>query len=55
MIVPLQAGGGLRIKIIEGMALGKTIISTTIGAQGIPYTDQENILIANTSGWQEVK
>ena len=30
------------------MALGKTIISTTIGAAGILYTDQENILIANT-------
>ena len=48
MIVPLLSGSGLRAKIIEGMALGKTIISTTIGAEGIPYTDQENILIANT-------
>jgi glycosyltransferase involved in cell wall biosynthesis len=48
MIVPLLSGGGIRIKIIEGMALGKTIISTSIGAEGIPYTDQENILIANT-------
>ena len=48
MIVPLLSGGGLRAKIIEAMAMGKTIISTTIGAEGIPYTDQENILIANT-------
>ncbi len=48
MIVPLLSGGGLRAKIIEGMALGKTIISTSIGAEGIPYMDQENILIANT-------
>jgi glycosyltransferase involved in cell wall biosynthesis len=48
MIVPLLSGGGLRAKIIEGMALGKTIISTSIGAEGIPYTDQENILIADT-------
>jgi len=47
MIVPLLSGGGLRAKIIEGMALGKTIISTSTGAAGIPYTDQENILIAN--------
>jgi len=30
------------------MALGKTVISTTKGAEGIPYTDQENILIADT-------
>jgi glycosyltransferase involved in cell wall biosynthesis len=48
LIVPLLSGGGLRAKIIEGMALGKTIISTTIGAEGIPYTNQENILIANS-------
>lgn len=48
LIVPLFAGGGLRIKIMEGMALGKTIISTTLGAEGIPYTDRENILIADT-------
>jgi len=48
MIVPLLSGSGIRAKIIEGMALGKTIISTTIGAEGIPFTDQENILIADT-------
>lgn len=48
MIVPLFAGGGLRIKIMEGMALGKTIISTTLGAEGIPYTDGEDILISDT-------
>lgn len=48
MVVPLLAGGGLRAKIIEGMALGKTIISTSIGAEGIPYMDQKNILIADT-------
>jgi glycosyltransferase involved in cell wall biosynthesis len=47
MIVPILSGGGLRVKIIEAMALGKTVISTTIGAEGIPYTDQENILIAD--------
>jgi polysaccharide biosynthesis protein PslH len=48
MLVPLFAGGGMRVKIIEGMALGKTIISTSIGAEGINYTHGENILIANT-------
>lgn len=48
MIVPLASGGGMRVKIIEGMALGKTIISTSVGAEGIDYTDGENILIANT-------
>ncbi|MEI6681462.1 MAG: glycosyltransferase family 4 protein [Bacteroidota bacterium] len=47
MIVPLFSGSGIRIKIIEGMAAGKTIISTSLGAEGIAYTNQENILIAN--------
>ena len=48
MIVPLFSGSGIRIKIIEGMALGKPIISTEIGAEGINYTNGSNILIANT-------
>lgn len=48
MIVPLQSGGGMRIKIIEGMALERTIISTTIGAEGIACENKVNILIADT-------
>ena len=48
MIVPLNSGGGMRVKIIEGMAFGKTIISTSIGAEGIDYEDGKNIIIANT-------
>ena len=48
LIVPVLAGGGLRVKIIEAMALGKTVISTAIGAAGIPYTNGVNILIADT-------
>ncbi len=47
MIVPLLSGSGMRIKIIEGMALGKVIISTSIGAEGILCTHGENILIAD--------
>ncbi|MCX6252718.1 MAG: glycosyltransferase family 4 protein [Bacteroidetes bacterium] len=47
MIVPLFSGSGIRIKIIEGMALGKPVISTTIGAEGINYTRGENIMIAD--------
>lgn len=49
MIVPLWSGSGLRIKIIEGMAYGKAIVSTSIGAEGIPYTDQLNIMIADSA------
>ena len=48
MIVPLLSGSGLRVKIIEGMACGKTIISTSLGAEGIEYTNGKNILIADT-------
>ncbi len=48
MIVPLLSGSGMRVKIIEGMALGKTVISTTLGAEGIAYTHLKDILIADT-------
>jgi glycosyltransferase involved in cell wall biosynthesis len=48
MIVPLHSGSGMRVKIIQGMALGKTIISTSIGAEGIPATNRLNILIADS-------
>jgi glycosyltransferase involved in cell wall biosynthesis len=47
MIVPLLSGSGMRVKIIEGMALGKTIISTTVGVEGINVTNEKNILIAD--------
>ncbi|MFK5855869.1 MAG: glycosyltransferase family 4 protein [Bacteroidota bacterium] len=46
-IAPLFSGSGIRIKIIESMALGKAVISTTIGAEGISYTNNENIMIAD--------
>ena len=49
MIVPLLQGSGMRIKIIEAMALGKCVISTSIGAEGIAATPNKNILIANTA------
>ncbi|GGI49939.1 polysaccharide biosynthesis protein [Mucilaginibacter galii] len=48
MIVPLLSGGGMRVKIVEGMAMQKCIISTSLGAEGINYIQGENILIANT-------
>lgn len=48
MIVPLLSGSGIRVKIIEGMALGKTIVTTSLGAEGIPCKDGQNILIADT-------
>ncbi len=47
-VVPLLSGSGIRVKIIEAMSVGKTVVTTTVGAQGIDYTDGVNILIANT-------
>ncbi|HVW98520.1 MAG TPA: glycosyltransferase family 4 protein [Mucilaginibacter sp.] len=47
MIVPLMSGGGMRVKIVEGMAMQKCIISTSLGAEGINYQHGVNILIAN--------
>jgi polysaccharide biosynthesis protein PslH len=47
MVVPLFSGSGMRIKIIEGMALGKPIVTTEIGTEGIPTENDQNILIAN--------
>ena len=49
MIVPLFSGSGMRVKIIEGMAMGKAIITTPLGAEGIDITDNENILIAHNA------
>ena len=47
-VVPLLSGSGIRVKIIEAMAVGKAVVTTTVGARGIEYTDGENLLIANT-------
>jgi glycosyltransferase involved in cell wall biosynthesis len=48
-IVPLHAGGGMRVKIVDGWSWGLPIISTTIGAEGIGYGDGHDILIADTA------
>ncbi len=47
MIVPLQSGSGLRIKIVEGLAYGKAIVSTNIGAEGIPLCPGDNSILEN--------
>ena len=48
MVVPLLSGGGIRVKIIEGMALGKAIVSSTIGAIGIEDHHAEALRIADS-------
>jgi sugar transferase (PEP-CTERM/EpsH1 system associated) len=47
-IVPLRIGGGTRIKIFEAMAMGKAVLATSIGAEGLPVTHGRNILLADT-------
>jgi glycosyltransferase involved in cell wall biosynthesis len=47
MIVPLRIGGGTRLKVLEAMAFGKAIVSTTLGAEGIDVTHGKNILLAD--------
>ena len=46
-IVPLRIGGGTRLKIFEAMAMGKAVVSTTVGAEGLPVTDGEHVLLAD--------
>jgi glycosyltransferase involved in cell wall biosynthesis len=46
-IVPLRIGGGTRIKIYEAMAAGLPVVSTKIGAEGLPLADGETIVLAD--------
>jgi polysaccharide biosynthesis protein PslH len=47
-VVPLRIGGGTRLKIYEAMAMEKPIISTTIGAEGLPVQSERDLLLADT-------
>ena len=49
VVVPLRAGSGTRLKILEAMAAGVPVISTSIGAEGLDAVDGADILIANTT------
>jgi glycosyltransferase involved in cell wall biosynthesis len=46
-VVPIRIGGGTRLKIYEAMAMEKPVISTAIGAEGLPVRDGEHLLIAD--------
>ena len=48
-VVPLRIGGGTRLKIYEAMAMEKPIVSTTIGAEGLPLRDGDHLLLADTA------
>lgn len=47
VVVPLRVGGGTRLKIFEAMAMERPVVSTTIGAEGLPVTNGREILIAD--------
>lgn len=49
-IVPLRVGGGSRLKILEAMAAGVPVVSTTLGAEGLEVSHERNILVADTDG-----
>lgn len=47
VIVPLLSGSGTRLKILEAMAMGKAVVATTVGAEGIEYVNGQDIVIAD--------
>lgn len=49
VLVPIRAGGGTRIKILEAFSFGRPVISTTVGAEGLLITSGEHLLIADTA------
>ncbi len=49
-IAPIRAGSGLRIKILEAMSLGRVVITTSMGLEGIPAEDGKHVLIADNAG-----
>ena len=46
-VVPLRVGGGTRLKIFEAMSMGQAVVSTTVGAEGLPVRHGEDIVIAD--------
>ena len=46
-VVPLRMGGGARFKILEALAMGKAVVSTTLGAEGFPVTHGRELLLAD--------
>jgi len=46
-VVPLRAGGGTRLKIFEALAMGKAVVSTSVGAEGLSLTPGRDVVIAD--------
>lgn len=45
--VPIRIGGGTRLKVVEGLAMGKAMVSTSLGSEGVAVRDGEHLLIAD--------
>ena len=48
-IVPLRSGGGTRLKILDAWAMGKAVVSTSVGCEGLAAKDGQNILIRDNA------
>jgi len=46
-VVPLRIGGGTRLKIFEAMAMGKAVVSTSVGAEGLPVVHGDHLVLAD--------
>jgi sugar transferase (PEP-CTERM/EpsH1 system associated) len=49
VIIPLRIGGGTRLKLLEAFAMGKAVVSTTVGAEGIAASPNKEILLADSA------
>ncbi len=48
-VVPIRIGGGTRLKIYEAMSMGKPVVSTTVGAEGLPVTNNQELVLADSA------
>jgi glycosyltransferase involved in cell wall biosynthesis len=48
VIVPVRAGGGTRIKVLEAFAYGRPVVSTAVGCEGLRVRDGDQLLVAET-------
>lgn len=48
VVVPIRVGGGTRLKVLEAMSMGKAMVSTSVGVEGIKVVDRKHVLIADT-------
>jgi len=49
VVVPLRIGGGTRLKIVEALAMGRAVVSTSLGCEGLDVEDGQTIVVADTS------